>query len=385
MDITRRFVGSWWSGNYINKCGNCQYELNKDDKYCRKCGTKVGSGKYKPYNVHISCLYGSGMYHNIKIRCKECSYEFEDRTGFRKEINNCPKCGSQYINKIIEEEEKSEFDFNVKNFLSLDYEVTKKDYDKTKFIRIDNMDNQFKLDNPNLVISQLLDIDSHTLNKISNLKNSSITNFIDDVNYITAKQFIITKFNTRILENNLNSGNKVLLAFQYKMEPTVFAKTEKATDCYKYLLAYKLEDNYLYLLDLNKEKLFEYDSFKINIEDSKIIFNESNIIYYNESKIDESNYEYFGTYKVFYNRSCCGNVRELSINSENTLIALKRLIIKDMRFEYLRENTYYIECEDNSIIISIDNDTVKIFKNKYNWGCYRIIEDFIEKLDKIED
>ena len=38
-------------------CGNCSYLAEKDDKFCRKCGTEIGKGKYRPENDLMECIY----------------------------------------------------------------------------------------------------------------------------------------------------------------------------------------------------------------------------------------------------------------------------------------------------------------------------------------
>lgn len=38
-----------WIACGKDRCGNCHSLLVSGDKYCRLCGTKVGDGKYEPF------------------------------------------------------------------------------------------------------------------------------------------------------------------------------------------------------------------------------------------------------------------------------------------------------------------------------------------------
>ena len=75
-----------------DQCGNCHAYLQKDDKYCRICGTKVGDGDYLPYQDIMQCVYGPEPIKRNHA-CKNCGFQWStclmvDREEF------CPKCGS---------------------------------------------------------------------------------------------------------------------------------------------------------------------------------------------------------------------------------------------------------------------------------------------------
>ena len=82
----RGITRSW---DYTGLCGNCHNKLEPDDKYCRKCGTKRGFGKFEPYFNDTCVYYGSPLI--FKYRCKDCGTEWQ-YTGYN-EGRYCPTCG----------------------------------------------------------------------------------------------------------------------------------------------------------------------------------------------------------------------------------------------------------------------------------------------------
>ena len=84
-------------------CGNCHAELLEGSKYCYKCGTKRGEGKFDPFFTRIFLAYGPPVIQ--KATCLNCGYKFETGClGGNKVIKHCPECRS--TNLSIKEEVK---------------------------------------------------------------------------------------------------------------------------------------------------------------------------------------------------------------------------------------------------------------------------------------
>ena len=82
-----------WVAPDHTQCGNCHAHLDEGDRYCRKCGTKVGDGAFEPYQQIIQCIYGPMPVERTHI-CEQCGYTWTtcqmiDRDEF------CPKCGGK--------------------------------------------------------------------------------------------------------------------------------------------------------------------------------------------------------------------------------------------------------------------------------------------------
>ena len=74
-----------------NQCGNCHSYVDEGDAYCRICGTKVGEGKYEPYQEIMQCIYGPMPEERIHT-CQDCGYSW--KTMFMIDNQHyCPKCG----------------------------------------------------------------------------------------------------------------------------------------------------------------------------------------------------------------------------------------------------------------------------------------------------
>lgn len=72
-------------------CENCSYLAGKDDKFCRKCGTKIGGGRYVPQNDIMQCIYGPPPVTRQHI-CQSCGYSWSTMFMIDYE-KKCPKCG----------------------------------------------------------------------------------------------------------------------------------------------------------------------------------------------------------------------------------------------------------------------------------------------------
>ena len=82
-------------------CGNCSYLVNKDDKFCRKCGTEIGKGKYRPENDLMECIYGPPPVRREHI-CQSCGYSWTTIRMIDNE-KKCPKCGGDAPYESVEE------------------------------------------------------------------------------------------------------------------------------------------------------------------------------------------------------------------------------------------------------------------------------------------
>ena len=75
-----------------DRCGQCWSYLRTADKYCRRCGTKRGSGSFDPRNNLMQIIYGPPPV-EFKFLCKSCGLEWTEclMVNFNK---YCPKCGA---------------------------------------------------------------------------------------------------------------------------------------------------------------------------------------------------------------------------------------------------------------------------------------------------
>lgn len=78
---------------YDLKCGNCGHSLGYEDKYCKKCGTRRGEGRFSPMRSSYDCLYGSPDI--LRYKCPKCgktwfwgSYSKDDDPSY------CVNCGT---------------------------------------------------------------------------------------------------------------------------------------------------------------------------------------------------------------------------------------------------------------------------------------------------
>ena len=79
--------------DYKGRCGNCHSHLQKGDKYCRNCGTKVGEGKFEPYINPTYCVYGP-MVAN-KYTCPKCINTWSECNPGGRGDTYCPQCGTK--------------------------------------------------------------------------------------------------------------------------------------------------------------------------------------------------------------------------------------------------------------------------------------------------
>ena len=82
-----------WETRYDkDQCGNCQSYLERGDKYCRMCGTKVGEGAFEPWQNFMECIYGP-MPVERTHRCSVCGYTWKTLMMIDQQ-RYCPKCGN---------------------------------------------------------------------------------------------------------------------------------------------------------------------------------------------------------------------------------------------------------------------------------------------------
>lgn len=110
-DIEKYLVdcGCLLTTDYEGRCGNCHSDINKNDRFCRFCGTKRGEGAFQPYYNQMYCVYGPPIL--SKIRCKECGYIWETMDYFTK---FCPQCGKEKLRTV----ERTEYDFTGETVVS---------------------------------------------------------------------------------------------------------------------------------------------------------------------------------------------------------------------------------------------------------------------------
>lgn len=101
LDIQRadRFMiehGYMLDADYTNRCGNCHAYLGEKDKFCRRCGTRRGEGRFLPYENIIGCAYGPPT--EMQYTCKICGHTWRYRIQVYDEKSQyCPACGSARI------------------------------------------------------------------------------------------------------------------------------------------------------------------------------------------------------------------------------------------------------------------------------------------------
>ena len=105
MELRMLREGLRWCNDYEDQCGNCHNYLDKEDKYCRNCGTERGKGKFIPYKIGPSAvLYGAPSIRR-KYKCLSCGNKWETVNSVS---GYCPKCGSARV-KLFEEIEKEDW------------------------------------------------------------------------------------------------------------------------------------------------------------------------------------------------------------------------------------------------------------------------------------
>lgn len=110
-----------WEECGKDRCGNCHSWLKDGDKYCRICGTKVGDGKYEPFQNIIQCIYGP-MPVERTHKCRKCGYTWTTIQMIDREYY-CPQCGGKAPYK--QHEEKTDYVFIPSKRNKLQQEVAK--------------------------------------------------------------------------------------------------------------------------------------------------------------------------------------------------------------------------------------------------------------------
>ena len=74
------------------RCANCDGKFEKEDKYCRFCGTprKEKEYKYKPGKIAPNCIYAPPM--KTRHVCSKCGYKWTEITLGVDRAQFCPKC-----------------------------------------------------------------------------------------------------------------------------------------------------------------------------------------------------------------------------------------------------------------------------------------------------
>ena len=83
-----------------NLCANCRAYLQKEDKYCRCCGTARGRGAFVPKDNAIVYLYGPPV--KRKYKCAVCAHVWIDCCVGGKDVKFCPECGEKTPQKQLE-------------------------------------------------------------------------------------------------------------------------------------------------------------------------------------------------------------------------------------------------------------------------------------------
>ena len=81
---------------YVDMCGNCQAHLDKDDKYCKYCGTERGKGKFLPFRNETYCVYGPPI--KTKYKCSNCGHMWITCHLGGDNSQYCPRCGGKTVN-----------------------------------------------------------------------------------------------------------------------------------------------------------------------------------------------------------------------------------------------------------------------------------------------
>ncbi len=89
------------SRDHENRCGNCHTLLKPDDKYCRKCGTERGKGKFEPFDNSSYAVYGPQI--KVKYRCNNCNNIWITGALGGDYSRYCPMCG---VSRIVKEQDE---------------------------------------------------------------------------------------------------------------------------------------------------------------------------------------------------------------------------------------------------------------------------------------
>ena len=86
--------------DYTNLCGNCHKKLDKNEKYCRYCGTKRGLGDFKPFTNPMYCMYGTLTAY--KYVCNKCGNIWTGSLMGEAVTQYCPECGTRIKSPKVE-------------------------------------------------------------------------------------------------------------------------------------------------------------------------------------------------------------------------------------------------------------------------------------------
>ena len=81
----------------IKVCENCENKYIDGDKYCRYCGSPLGSPKF----ITDDLLFIYGPSWDYSHECKQCGFAWKSTSMFETQ-SYCPKCGS-YAETRMEE------------------------------------------------------------------------------------------------------------------------------------------------------------------------------------------------------------------------------------------------------------------------------------------
>lgn len=109
-----------------NQCRNCHAKLDEKDKYCKKCGTRRGEGKFKSHDNIMQCLYGPKPVEREYI-CKQCGYTWSN-VQMISESQYCPRCGTDKIVDKAMNETKSLKSYGIKSFRKITAYIKNKIY-----------------------------------------------------------------------------------------------------------------------------------------------------------------------------------------------------------------------------------------------------------------
>ena len=88
------------SVDHEGRCGNCHEIMDENDKYCKRCGTKRGEGKFLPYQNTVCYLYGAPL--KKKYKCSSCGHIWIVNAAGWKDSLYCPQCGKEQPTVIKE-------------------------------------------------------------------------------------------------------------------------------------------------------------------------------------------------------------------------------------------------------------------------------------------
>lgn len=103
--MDNHFEAAQYSTDYTDRCGNCHEFLEKEDRFCRYCGTRRGEGEFEPYLNLFECVYGPKPVRR-KHRCTQCGNEWMTCLMIDDE-KYCPLCGGKA--ELVWEDSKSPY------------------------------------------------------------------------------------------------------------------------------------------------------------------------------------------------------------------------------------------------------------------------------------